>query len=51
VGGTSADSLRVVGVDKPPTPDPSPPLRGGRGEDSAGNEAGEALDVQLHIGE
>jgi hypothetical protein len=38
-------------VTTPPPPPPPPPLRGGRGEDSAGNEAGEALDVQLHIGE
>src|SRR5580704_12304691 len=32
VGGGSADSLRVERAERPPTPDPSPPLRGGRGE-------------------
>jgi DNA ligase 1 len=33
VGGVSADSLPASRAERPPTPDPSPPLRGGRGED------------------
>src|SRR5260221_6033840 len=36
VGGASAASLRTEErVERPPTPDPSPPLRGRRGEDRA----------------
>ena len=31
VGGGSAHSLLAAPADRPPTPDPSPPLRGGRG--------------------
>src|SRR5579862_212396 len=37
VGGVSANSLRKERADRPPTPDPSPPLRGGRGEDFGHN--------------
>src|SRR6476646_10298486 len=32
VGGGSADSLSASCAERPPTPDPSPPLRGRRGE-------------------
>src|SRR5580693_3494203 len=35
VGGASANSLPEEQADKPPTPDPSPPLRGRRGEGRA----------------
>ena len=36
--GVGGGSMRA---DRPPTPDPSPPLRGGRGEESAGKIATE----------
>jgi excinuclease ABC subunit B len=36
VGGVSTDSLPEERADRPPTPDPSPPLRGGRGAERAG---------------
>ena len=32
-GGSAAITHAAVRVDRPPTPDPSPPLRGGRGEE------------------
>src|SRR5882762_5543564 len=35
VGGASATSLAEGLAERPPTPDPSPPLRGGRGEKRA----------------
>jgi general secretion pathway protein I len=34
VGGGAAFTEAAVPADRPPTPDPSPPLRGGRGEDN-----------------
>jgi hypothetical protein len=43
VGGGAAFTEAAVPADRPPTPDPSPPLRGGRGEDNgaaAGMNAG-----------
>jgi hypothetical protein len=33
VGGSAAFTEAAVLADRPPTPDPSPPLRGGRGEE------------------
>jgi methylenetetrahydrofolate reductase (NADH) len=33
VGGSAAFTEAAVPADRPPTPDPSPPLRGGRGEE------------------
>src|SRR5258705_8714242 len=36
VGGSAAFTEAAVPADRPPTPDPSPPLRGGRGEESFG---------------
>ena len=33
MGGSAANTDVAVPADRPPTPDPSPPLRGGRGED------------------
>src|SRR5580698_10364969 len=33
VGGSSTYSLPAADADRPPTPDPSPPLCGGRGEE------------------
>jgi hypothetical protein len=42
VGGASADSLADGFAERPPTPNPSPPLRGGRGEKRTGD--GEADD-------
>ena len=35
VGGSAAFTCAAVLADRPPTPDPSPPLRGGRGDGSA----------------
>src|SRR6476659_8918938 len=34
-GGGAANSLLKECVERPPTPDPSPPIRGGRGEETA----------------
>jgi hypothetical protein len=34
VGGSAAFTEAEVPADRPPTPDPSPPLRGGRGEET-----------------
>ena len=47
VGGGAAYTEAAVPADRPPTPDPSPPLRGGRGEDNAtaGIRAGEDADM------
>src|SRR5439155_13846354 len=36
VGGSAAFTEAAVPADRPPTPDPSPPLRGGRGEEGFG---------------
>jgi tRNA pseudouridine32 synthase / 23S rRNA pseudouridine746 synthase len=43
VGGLSANSLQPVLAELPPTPDPSPPLRGGRGADRARGESATPL--------
>src|SRR5580692_1122940 len=41
VGGLSARSaIDGESAETPPTPDPSPPLRGGRGEEGRGEESG-----------
>src|ERR1019366_1593975 len=37
-GGVSAETTASVNAALPPTPDPSPPLRGGRGEDDPHGE-------------
>src|SRR5215218_5572016 len=42
VGGSAADSDAATPADRPPTPDPSPPLRGGRGAEAARQELDEA---------
>jgi tRNA pseudouridine32 synthase/23S rRNA pseudouridine746 synthase len=43
VGGPSADSLHPALAEAPPTPNPSPPLRGGRGTDRVRGEGGSKL--------
>jgi excinuclease ABC subunit B len=39
VGGSAASTEAAVPDDRPPTPNPSPPLRGGRGEDGSSASA------------
>ena len=43
VGGSSTYSLPAAHADRPPTPDPSPPLRGGRGAERVGGAAFELV--------
>jgi len=50
VWGGAAFTAAAVPADRPPTPDPSPPLRGGRGEDNPhGGEPAEARRAQVGV--
>ena len=49
MGGSAAITHAAVPADRPPTPDPSPPLCGGRGEDKCADprEMESALETDI----
>jgi hypothetical protein len=49
-GGASAGSLAAERAEPPPTPDLSPPLRGGRGEERSGDEETAEADNSTSVG-